>query len=138
MSDPKIKVLEHTLRLVRAELLQADPRMLSTDLLQLALICNGCGAANAKIDLIPDHIYGVYVGYACMIHDFDYHIGKTEADRKFADDRLKANLLYLISNGSVILWPARRLRVNTYYKSVRLAGEAPFWSGKEFNVVTLR
>jgi len=138
MSTPKIKALEHTLNLIRTGVLEADPRMLECDVIYLATICNGCGAANAKIDLIPDTCWGLYIGYACMVHDFDYHIGKTEADRRFADERFKRNLLALIARSNPALWPARRIRVNTYYKSVRMCGESPFWSGKELNVVTLR
>ena len=133
----KIRALEQTIKYATARMLEADGRMLDADILQLALICNGCGAANAKIDFVPDSIWGLYIGYACMIHDFDYYMGKTEADRRFADERFKRNLLTIISWGNKAMWPARRIRVNTYYNLVRACGEAPFWSGKEINLVTL-
>lgn len=128
--------LVRTVELVKSGVLEADPGFISTDLEALLFICNGCGAAG-KRDLIPDTMYGLYIGYACLIHDFDYNLGKTEADRRFADERFKRNLLKLIGMDSKLFWPARRIRVNTYYESVRICGEAPFWTGKLFNTVTL-
>jgi hypothetical protein len=128
--------LIRTVQLVKAGTLQADPRFIETELEALLFICNGCGAAG-KVDLIPDTMYGLYVGYVCFIHDFDYKLGLTEADRRFADLRFKENLLKLIAIEGGPLWIPRRVRVNTYYKSVRLCGEQPFWAGKEINKVTL-
>ena len=36
-------------------------------------ISNGCGAANSKIDFVPDHSYGTCITYACIIPDFMYY-----------------------------------------------------------------
>lgn len=136
-----MQALERTIELCLNGQLECDPRFLNTELSVLATICNGCGAANAKVDFVPDTCYGLYVGYACFIHDFDYNVGTTEADRRFADERFRNNLLKLIAPtgpGSAAMWAIRRVRVNTTYQAVRIGGESPFWSGKDYNVVTLR
>lgn len=133
----KLSTLLRTIDFIQEGVLDADPRMLECSVEYLATICNGCGAADAKIDLVPDSVWGLYIGYACMIHDFDYHMGTTEADRRFADERFKKSLLILIAAASKALWPARRIRVNSYYKIVRACGEAPFWNAKAYNIVTL-
>ena len=133
----KLDSLILALELIQNKQLGADPRMVEVGIDYLATICNGCGPAGAKLDLVPDHIWRLYIGHVCHIHDFDYSMGTTEADRKFADDRLKANLTIVIANGSSILYPARRVRVESIYRAVRLGGEAPFWARKESNIITL-
>ena len=96
-----------------------------------ALICNGCGAANAKFDFVPDRIYGLPIGPACEVHDFDYHVGTKEADRLTADLRLLANVLRLINaKGGWLRW-LRRRRAYKYYEAVREGGGRAFWAGKD-------
>jgi len=137
MGKTKFEILVDTIELVKNHQLEASPFLLTMDIDKLLGICNGCGAAGAKIDLIPDGMYGLDISSACYIHDLDYFLGETEADRRFADDRLKRNLLTLIAAGNAIMWPARRVRVNTYHKAVRMCGEQPFWAGKAHNIITL-
>lgn len=133
----KEKAILTTVELVLNGHLEADARFCQTSLSDLALVCNGCGAANAKFDFVPDNIWGLYIGYACIIHDFDYQMGTTEADRRFADARFKRNLQALIRMHGGPLMPARFARSFTYYYSVRLGGESAFWTGKAANIVTL-
>lgn len=137
MSKTKFEILVDTIELVKNRQLEASPLLLTMDIDKLLAICNGCGAAGAKIDLIPDGMYGLDISPACYAHDLDYALGETEADRRFADERLKRNLLTLIASGNPVMWLARRIRVNTYYKAVRLCGEQAFWAGKAHNIITL-
>ncbi len=72
-------------------------------------ICNGCGAGNAKFDFVPDRIYGLYIGEVCDRHDYMYHFGKTDDDKKEADRVMLNNLNRLIeSKGGWLKWLRRR------------------------------
>jgi hypothetical protein len=138
MSETKTELVLHTVALVQASILEADPRFLEfalSHLDELFKICNGCGTESSH--LVPEHAWGVRLTYACYIHDFDYFLGQTEADRRYADDRFKKNLKALIAEGNMFLYPARRIRIETYYRTVRICGEKPFWQAKAINVITL-
>ena len=95
-------------------------------------ICNGCGSATSKLDFVPDTILGMSIKDACFPHDWDYHFGKTLADKSKADFRFLCNLIAIINNESVwfLKWP-RRQRALTYYNSVCDMGGKAFWSGKK-------
>lgn len=95
------------------------------------VICNGCGAANSKFDFVPDTIYGLSITEACYRHDYAYHVGKTEADKKAADEQFLRNMLTIINTQSTSLlkWP-RRWRAMTYYSAVCDKGHKAFWEGK--------
>lgn len=136
MARTKFDILIATQALVINGVLEADPRFLSMDLAELLGICNGCGTEKSSI--VPDTMYGLYIGYCCYIHDLDYFLGMTEADRKFADDRFKRNLLALVKASDWKLYIPRKIRVNTYHKTVRICGEQAFWAKKEHNVLTLK
>ncbi len=99
---------------------------------ELMKVCNGCGAAGAKFDFVPDRIYGTYVGYACFIHDWMYDCGrsieyKDEADRVFLN-----NMLRIIDREKKWYKPKglMRCRAKTYYYFVKNYGGPAFWCGK--------
>ncbi len=92
---------------------------------------NGCGSGwSAK--LIPDKIYGVSIREACKIHDHAYEVGKTDEDKKIADNQFLLNLLTIINNVDKWYYPTKlaRLRAIDYYSAVCDYGEKAFWRGK--------
>ena len=95
-------------------------------------ICNGCGAANSKIDMIPDTIYFVNISEACNIHDYMYYIGETINDKKNADMIFLENLLTITnteSSNGFMKW-LRRRRAIKYYLAVKYFGNSAYWTGK--------
>jgi hypothetical protein len=111
--------------------LQCSVDYLAADDLERFKVCNGCGSAKAKFDFIPDGVYGLSIREACYIHDWDYHFGRTDEDRRAADKRFLDNMLTLIElRSSGLFRSLRRWRAMTYYNAVREKGEAAFWFGK--------
>ena len=97
---------------------------------ELRLICNGCGSAKAKIDIIPDKILGTDISYCCYIHDFEYEKGTTEEHKVIADNNFKKNLFIIIKGQK---WHKRQLmRVIAYgyYLGVKFGGKKAYWKGK--------
>lgn len=96
----------------------------------LAALCNGCGPAGWKYDIIPDQILGCYVGEACNIHDYEYHLGQTEEHRKRADENFYNNLIKICHNhgGPWYVKEWRKKRVRKYYNAVRKFGQKAFES----------
>ena len=96
-------------------------------------ICNGCGAAG-KFDFVPDTIWGLSVSPACFVHDFRYHFGESEEDKKIADMEFLANTIRII-NHDENSWASgrsfRRWRAATYYTAVYEKGHDAFWAGKK-------
>lgn len=121
-----------TKQLVRAGVLEAPVLFMEEQNERLRRICNGCGAAGAKFDFVPDTVWGLCICAACHIHDYEYNAGSTEEDRRRADERFLLNGMRLIETGSnwftAIL---RRRRFLKYYTAVREFGEDAFWAGKE-------
>ena len=101
---------------------------------ELRAICNGCGAANAKFDFVPDRIYGTYIGHVCQVHDWMYHKGRTDEDKKEADRVMLNNTLRLINRDCKRKWykpkSLMRLRAKEYYFAVKHFGGPAFWDGK--------
>lgn len=116
--------------------LDADPEYWELTESEHKRICNGCGAKRGIN--VPDTIYGLRVTEACNIHDFDYHKGRTKADKDRADARLLYNLLQLIEAQTgwhqVVLKPLRRRRALKYYEAVVTFGDSAFWAGKDRSV----
>ena len=114
------------------EKLYAPPEYYTASPELLAEICNGCGAANAKFDFVPDSIYGLSISEACKIHDFMYHFGETLADKEEADRVFRNNMIRIIANHGGWTWlnKMRRWRVGTYYIAVDKYGGPAFWAGK--------
>lgn len=96
-----------------------------------AEICNGCGAR--KGFKVPDTIWGLSIVEACNIHDYMYHVGRTEQDREEADRAFLNNLIRIIEADSINFAPLkalRRYRAMSYYNAVRDFGGPAFWDDK--------
>lgn len=96
-------------------------------------IVNGCGAAGAKFDFIPDNIYRLNISEACNIHDFMYHIAEATNEAKIEADRIFLNNLLRIiefNTKSPTLKKLRRSRAKKYYKAVKAYGGPAFWDDK--------
>lgn len=97
-------------------------------------ICNGCGPSSWK-SFVPDTMYGLRVTDACDIHDWMYHHGKTERDRKLADRIFQINLNRIIDqkSGWWLTKKLRRARAYVYFLAVCWFGYIAFWKGKPDN-----
>jgi hypothetical protein len=97
--------------------------------------CNGCGSGKARIDLVPDSMWGLDVEPVCCIHDWDYKHGKTEQDKIDADFRMLRNLIAHINAApgfiNKLLRLFRRRRALKYYEAVQAFGHDAYWQGKE-------
>jgi len=95
-------------------------------------ICNGCGPSGWKGRLILDHVYGIYIGEACNIHDYMYEAGLTLEDKDEADRVFLNNLLRIVDAGTESRWmrALTHRRVLTYYTAVSLGGGPYFWNDK--------
>ena len=129
-----LESIERTKSMVRAGRLEAGPSFMSTPNELLMEICNGCGAANAKFDFVPDTIYGMRITDTCHIHDEDYHTGSSNEDKEAADLRMKNNILSTIERERSfvrrMIKPLMRLRAKLYFKAVSDYGGTAFWDGK--------
>jgi len=101
---------------------------------QRAAICNGCGAAGAKFDFVPDTIYGLKISEACFRHDWRYNLGTTLEEKAHADWEFLQNLLMIIESAPGLFNKAlripRRARAMKYYGAVRDFGDEAFFAGK--------
>ena len=99
---------------------------------EIKRVCNGCGTAGWKGDLVPDTMWFLDVSPACQIHDYMYHEGRTQEDKEQADRVFLNNLNRIIEADSEwkILKILRRRRARIYYEAVKYAGGPAFWSGK--------
>ena len=126
MATPINEIMD-TKKLVATGLLSAADGFMATPPELLSTICNGCGAADAKFDFVPDTIYGLCVCAVCHIHDFGYHIGTSEQDRHREDDRFLMNLIHYINfNSNWLTGALRRRRALKYYEAVREFGGDAF------------
>jgi hypothetical protein len=96
-----------------------------------AQICNGAGAAGKWISsLIPNTMYGLDCTEAFNIHDYDYEVGVSRADKERADKNLLMNLMTLIDHAGGWLMLLRQRRALKYYEAVQLFGDEAFYKGK--------
>lgn len=99
--------------------------------LEKAGVINGCGPKGFWNSIIPNTIYGLYIGEACNIHDWQYHFGETEEDRKFADETLLKNIMLLIdaenNTFGIVKW-LRKARAKKIFLAVEMLGEKYFKS----------
>ena len=119
--------------LVAVGALYAPASFMCTPFEQLEKICNGCGAANAKFDFVPDRIYGTRISEACHIHDFMYWGGASIEDKEEADRVFLNNLFRLIERDKHKWYKPtflQRIRAKSYYKAVKYYGGSAFWAGK--------
>lgn len=126
------KLTDQARTLARTGTLYAPAAFMSMPLEHVAACVNGCGAAGAKFDFVPDTIWGIYVGEACAIHDFMYHVGRTDEDKQEADRVFLNNLLRLTTKRKPWYIPAflPRRRAYKYYTAVKYFGGPAFWAGK--------
>jgi len=91
-------------------------------------ISNGCGAANAAVDYVPDSIYGLKISVACDIHDFDYYTGGSKEDKILSDLMLLINILLIIKQhrGNKFIQTLRFSRAIKYFFMVDFFGEDAF------------
>lgn len=119
--------------------LKCPQSYLDASLAERAAICNGCGSAQAKFDLIPDTIYGLCITWACWIHDWMYHHGQTIQDKEVADEVFLSNLVRLIERDTCwwrkLLKPFMRRRALKYYEAVVLFGLDAFMAGKDMTII---
>ena len=93
-------------------------------------ICNGCGAADAKFDFVPDSILGLSIGCCCDIHDWMYNEGVTLEHKKEADRVFLNNTLRVIENKGGWFKGWRRKIAYGYYSAVKHFGGPAYWEGK--------
>lgn len=125
--------LDRAIALACAGVLYAPASMLTHNTSVLATICNGCGAANAKFDFIPDRIYGTSIAEACHIHDYMYYEGRTIEDKEEADRVFLNNMFRLIERDKHKWYKPtalQRRRALKYYEAVVYFGGSAFWAGK--------
>ncbi len=117
---------------VSAGQLYAPASFMTTPTRRLVEICNGCGSADAKIDFVPDRIYGTNVAPACHIHDFMYFEGRCIEDKEEADRVFLNNLYRIIKRSDKWYKPKflMRRRALKYYWAVKYFGGPAFWDGK--------
>lgn len=108
---------------IHAAYSMADPGL-------VAKAANGCGPGNWKLDFVPDHLGEVDFEDACNQHDVLYYLGGTEADRKFADVLLYANIASAILMAGGPMVPLRMAAAIMYYKAVRSCGAEFFGKGQ--------
>tara|TARA_R110000868_G_scaffold207972_10_gene457147 strand:- start:962 stop:1372 length:411 start_codon:yes stop_codon:yes gene_type:complete len=98
------------------------------------LVCNGCGAAGAKFDFVPDTIWGLRISEACYRHDWRYSLGTTLEEKSHADWEFLQNLLTIIESApgifNKIMRIPRRNRAMVYYGAVRDMGDKAFFASK--------
>lgn len=136
MFDPNSKRarrIQRSKELVVKGVISAPTSFMSASLYELYIVCNGCGSAQAKFDFVPDTIWGVYIGEACMVHDWEYDQGETIQDKKDADWNFLKNIIGLIYHKSKWYNPSALmcLRAMKYYLAVRKYGADAFWADKE-------
>lgn len=92
---------------------------------QKSEICNGCGAKAARIDFVPEVVFGAVFTPACDIHDFCYWLGedKRESDRIFL-----FNLIACcgIDCDNDLLYAGRVQAAIAYFKAVAVLGDDSF------------
>jgi len=101
-----------------------------------AQVVNGCGPGGWKFDIIPDKLLGLSIAATCDIHDWDYAVGQTVADKDAADRVFLNNALRTIEaasgwwNRRYTVRNARRCMAWGYYQAVHWFGGPAFWQGK--------
>lgn len=96
-------------------------------------ICNGCGAKDGI--KVPNTFWGLKIKFACQIHDWMYHDGKTLGDYYFSNIMFFWNMIALIINGSNwFMTFIRAERALKYFLAVMFkSGKNAYWTDKEKN-----
>jgi len=131
-SNTALENIIKTIELVKDGKLEAHPSFLKAELDLLLKVTNGCGAAGAKFDFVPDKIWGLLIIFACIIHDWDYYRGKNKKHKRAADIRFLINMILItLDHGGS--WWKKTLRVERachYFLAVTLKGDKAFFAGK--------
>lgn len=101
-------------------------------------VANGVGSeTSAFYHLTPDTVWGLNINPSSHGHDWDYtfpfkFVTYAEGMKHFhaANERFRINCLKLVEDGSWLLKPFRRHRVEFYFKILEAEGELAFWSNK--------
>ena len=93
-------------------------------------VVNGCGAADAKFDFVPDSILGLNITCCCHIHDWMYSEGVTIEDKEKADRAFLNNILRVIEDKGGWFKSWRRKIAYGYYQAVKRYGAVAYWEGK--------
>ena len=121
--------LTKSLELAQSGVLYAPASFLMASIRDLEDVCNGCGAANAKFDFVPDKVYGLTMTPVCHIHDLDYELGDTAIEKERADYRFLVNgFAYINHKSGVFKAFLRRRRWLKYYEAVLLCGDDAFFN----------
>lgn len=102
----------------------APPEYTSLPKEELSKIVNGCGAAGARFDIVPDTMWGLDISEACNVHDLDYHLHRLPFE--VCNAIFLANCALLISAGSRWLMIPRLVRACTYFLAVHCAGKKAY------------
>jgi len=128
------KRLISTIAMAQSGFLYAPASFKVTPIDTIFEIVNGCGAAGAKVDFVPDTIWGTRITYSCLIHDFMYEEGHTIEDKDEADRVMLNNNLRIIDRACKEKWykPKKlmRFRAKTYKKLLEWYGGPAFWANK--------
>lgn len=98
-----------------------------TDDVTLSMITGGCGPGRFGDHGWFDKVWGLSIKMACVVHDFEYSVGKTLEAKKVADIRFLNNMFKIVNSQSLFDWlkVLRRYRALTYYNMVsEFGGEA--------------
>ena len=99
-----------------------------TDEQTLSMMVGGCGPGKYGDYLVPDSMYGLSIKAACIVHDYEYAIGKVMNDKRRADLHFLENLLFIVNKKSkwkIAKW-FRGYRVMSYYLAVANGGDSSF------------
>ena len=113
--------------------LSAPPLYWITPAEEIDKVTGGCGPGRFGDFIVPDNILGLSIFKACRIHDYEYHIGETLADKIKADNRFRDNMIRLVNAGTKWYW-LKRMRlwvVKRYYQAVKERGGPHFWNDKD-------
>jgi len=96
-------------------------------------ICNGCGGRGGKFNfLIPQGKFKE----ACDIHDYMYHTGYTQEDKRKADATFLYNMDSIVRElKGIKKWWYKKL-AKIFYKAVYKYGDYYFWRNKRFKDLT--
>jgi hypothetical protein len=132
MRHTQIQSILKSLELVKDGKILAHPDFLTTPLDELVKMCNQCGPAGKFGRLVPNTIWGLWIGPNCNVHDHWYAVTASEEDKAQGDREMLTNNLRAIEACSTwIMKPPRRYRAITYYGVVVDCGSKIYWKGKE-------
>lgn len=88
---------------------------------------NGCGCETGLLKYIKPPYAKIFYA-ACCIHDDNYDVGGSKADRAKADAALFRNMLIIITKSNYNVWKSYHLATIAlvYYISVRIFGKQYF------------